>query len=252
VFDTSEADAKAAVAAAAAAAERAAPPKLLERLLSGCVIGAGWDEDESLHGVHGGRLYWDACVEPAREDSHAGFAESTGGAVLSDTLAQARAQGGPREMRPVLSPSTSASLCTRLFDRSGAVHEVWCSRGRWCCSQHNSPASYWLLQPAVIRQAVVVRVAALSARVLRRCAHLQAVEELSGSRIAEAGRRWRDERAVAAPPKACLPIEAPRARRVYNCSIGAPSALIMKLRVLSTRRCFLNRTGLLLLSVSLS
>ena len=97
VFDTSEADAKAAVAAAAAAAaERAAPPKLLERLLSGCVIGAGWDEDESMHGVHGGRLYWDACAEPAREDSHAGFAESTGSAVLGDTLAQARARGGPR------------------------------------------------------------------------------------------------------------------------------------------------------------
>jgi len=95
VFDTYEADAKAAVAAAAAAAERAAPPKLLERLLSGCVIGAGWDEDESMHGVHGGRLYWDACAEPAREDSHAGFAESSGGAVLSDTLAQARAGAAP-------------------------------------------------------------------------------------------------------------------------------------------------------------
>ncbi len=66
------------------------------------------------------------------------------------------------------------------------------------------------------------------------------MEELSGSRIAEAGRRWRDERAVAAPPKACLPIEAPRARRVYNCSIGAPSARIVAWQLLSSQRCFVN------------
>lgn len=51
---------------------------------------------------------------------------------------------------------------------------------------------------------------------------MQAVEELSGSRISDAGRRWRDERAAGAQPKQCVPIEAPRARRVYNCSIGAP------------------------------
>ncbi|KAK9835211.1 hypothetical protein WJX81_006055 [Elliptochloris bilobata] len=137
VFDTSEADAKAAAAAVEAKAARAKPLGIMEYLLSGCMIGAGWDEDESMHGVHGGRLYWDACCEPERSrtgKASGGDPTCSGAAPLGNTLAQA-------------------------------------------------------------------------------------VEELSGSRISEAGRRWRDERAACAQPKQCLSIEAPRARRVYNCSI---------------------------------
>ena len=91
IFDTSEADAKAAVAAAEEA-KRNKSLTLLGRVLSGCVIGAGWDEDESMHGVHGGRLYWDTCCEPDCERSFAGMviAEPTrsGGAILGDTIAQ--------------------------------------------------------------------------------------------------------------------------------------------------------------------
>lgn len=94
MFDTSEADAKAAARAAEEEAARAKPMGLLERLLSGCAIGAGWDDDESMHGVHGGRLYWDACCDERERSRACGLASvegtCSGSAHLGDTLAQAR------------------------------------------------------------------------------------------------------------------------------------------------------------------
>lgn len=96
MFDTSEADARAAARAAEEEAAKAKPAGFLERLLSGCAIGAGWDEDESMHGVHGGRLYWDACADERERPRAFGLASvegTTGGAAhLGDTMAQARTQ----------------------------------------------------------------------------------------------------------------------------------------------------------------